>query len=118
RRGTVSLRQRPKGAAVENVDSERLEAMTTGELVRHALDEAKLLARAEVLHAKEELKNELAKAKLAGALGGAAVVLALSAVSVLFVLIGIALPFNETIGLLFVFGAVIVYVAWCAFAAI
>src|SRR5207244_3914132 len=104
-----------KELRVENVDTERLRSMTTGELVRHALDEAKLLARAEVLHAKEELRDELARAKLTGALGGAAVALLLSAVSVLFVLVGIALPFKEPVGLLIVFGALLVVAAGCAF---
>jgi len=102
---------------VENVDSERLKEMSTGELVRHALDEAKLLARAEVLHARQELKEELARAKLTGALGAAALVLALSAVSVLFMAIGISLPFKEAVGLLIVFGALLVIAAGCAFAA-
>ena len=99
---------------MENVDNERLKAMSTGELVRHALDEAKLLARAEVLHAKEEMKEELARAKLSGVLGGAAFALLLSALSVFFVMIGIVLPMKEWLGLLVVFAALLVIAASCA----
>ena len=59
--------------------------MSTSELVRIALGEAQLLAKAEVLHAKEELRAELKAAKVSGILIGAGGAAALCAVSVLLV---------------------------------
>lgn len=71
---------------------EQLRHLSTAELVRHALDEAKLLVKAEVLAAKRELKEELVAAKRAGILLGASAVLALCGLAALFVALGIALP--------------------------
>lgn len=73
-------------------DSEQLRRMSTADLVRHAMDEARLLVKAEVLHAKTELRTEIAQAKMTGIFIGAALVLALCGMSALFVAIGIALP--------------------------
>jgi uncharacterized membrane protein YqjE len=98
---------------VETPDSERLRQMTSAELVRHALDETKLLARAEILHAKTELKEEAARAKVSGILIGAALALVLSALSALFVLVGIALPLSEPAGLLIVFAALLLVACTC-----
>ncbi|MFL5319659.1 MAG: phage holin family protein [Myxococcaceae bacterium] len=66
--------------------------MPTADLVRHAVDEARLLVKAEVLNAKLEIKEELQLAKKTGIFIGAAAVLALCGLSSLFVALGIALP--------------------------
>ncbi len=71
---------------------EDLSHLSTPHLIRQAMEEAKLLVKAEVLHAKTELKEELRAAKLAGILLGAGAVLALCALSVLFVALALALP--------------------------
>lgn len=81
-----------------HLDEARLRELSTGQLIRHAIAEARLLARAEILHAKGELKGELARAKVAGILMGAAGVLALSALSVLFVAIAAALGLPHAVG--------------------
>lgn len=73
-------------------DDEQLRRMPTADLVRHAVDEARLLVKAEVLNAKRELKEEIAVAKKSGIFLGAAMVLALCGLSALFVALGIALP--------------------------
>jgi uncharacterized membrane protein YqjE len=79
---------------VQPVD-QRLQEMATTELVHHALDELKLLVRAEVLHAKQELREELAQTKRVAVLFGAAVGGALCGLSVLFVALAVALPLPE-----------------------
>lgn len=86
-----------------NLDSERLdrmqlEGLSTAELVKHALAEARLLAKAEVLHAKKELKEELKAARTSGILLGAGVVLSLLALSALVVALGLALPLGPVLG--------------------
>jgi hypothetical protein len=73
-------------------DDEQLRRMPTADLVRHAVDEARLLVKAEVLNAKREMKEELQVAKKSGIFIGAAMVLALCGLSSLFVALGIALP--------------------------
>ena len=75
-----------------NQDQEQLRHMSTAELVKHAVEEAKLMAKAEILHAKQELREEIADAKRSGIFLGAAMVLALCGLSALFVALGIALP--------------------------
>lgn len=90
-----------------------IRAMSTPELVRHALDEAKLLARAEVLHAKAELRDELRQAKQAGGFIGAAVALALGAISVLLVALAISLPLTTVGGLLVVAAAALLLAGAC-----
>ena len=77
---------------MQTTEQEQLHGLSTADLVRHALEEARLLAKAEVLHAKEELKQELGAAKTAGILLGACATLALTALSVLFVALALALP--------------------------
>lgn len=74
-----------------HLDELQLRKLSTTDLIRHALAEAQLLAKAEVLQAKHELKAELKQAKTAGILFGAAGVLALCGLSVLFVAIAAAL---------------------------
>jgi predicted ABC-class ATPase len=76
----------------ERLDRRQLEALSTVELIRHAIEEAKLLARAEVLHAKKELREELHRGVVAGILLGSAGALALAGLAALFVAAGLALP--------------------------
>jgi hypothetical protein len=71
--------------------------LSTVDLVNRAVEEARLLARAEILHAKEELKAELRSALVGGALFGAAGALALCALSVLFVAVALALPWRHVL---------------------
>lgn len=84
----------------EILDEEQLRTMTTGELVRHALAEAKLLARAEVLHAKQELKEELTLAKTSAVLLGVGGVLALCGLSALFVGLALLVPIKSWLSVL------------------
>ncbi len=86
----------------ERLERRQLESLSTAELVRHALEEARLLARAEVLHAKKELQEELKAARTAGILLGAGGVLALVALTALLVAVGLALPLAHWLGVLLV----------------
>lgn len=86
----------------ERLERRQLESLSTAELVRHALDEARLLARAEVLHAKKELREELKAARTAGLLLGAGGVLGLMGLAALFVMVGLALPVAQWLGVLLV----------------
>ena len=60
----------------QRLDEAQLRNMSTVELVRHAMTEMKLLIRAEMLHARTELKAELKEARNAGIMIGIAVFLA------------------------------------------
>jgi hypothetical protein len=96
---------RPVGSADDRglkLDEAQLRKLSTADLIRHALAEARLLARAEVVHAKHELKTELSLAKTAGVLFGVASVLALSGVAVLFVALAAALGLSVAVGALIV----------------
>lgn len=86
----------------ERLERSQLESLSTAELIRHALAETRLLVKAEVLHAKKELREELKAAKKAGIFLGAGAVLALAALPVLFVALGLALPLGEALGVLLV----------------
>ncbi len=66
--------------------------LSTSELIRHALDEARLLARAEVAHARLELREELRAARAAGIALGVAATLGLCGLALLFVALAAALP--------------------------
>ena len=92
------------------LDEAQLRDMSTAELVRHAIEEARLLAKAEVLYAKQELKDELKAAKMGGIFLGAAFVLALCGLAVLFAVIAVALPIAEWLSFLIV-GVVLVAIA-------
>ncbi|RKG95916.1 phage holin family protein [Corallococcus sp. CA053C] len=94
----------------ERLERTQLETLSTPELIRHALSETRLLVKAEVMHAKKELKQELQAAKTAGILLGAGAVLALTSLAVLFVALGLALPLGAAVGVLIV-GAVLLLVA-------
>jgi ABC-type multidrug transport system fused ATPase/permease subunit len=94
----------------EQLERRQLESLSTAELVRHAIDEARLLARAEILHAKKELKEEVKAARSAGILLGAGGVLGLVGLSALLVAVGLALPLAQWLGVLLV-GVFLVLVA-------
>ena len=74
------------------------------------MDEARLLVRAEVLVARQELQDEVASAKTAGILAGAGLGLALSGLSLLFVALAAALPLTLWLAALLV-GIVLLLVA-------
>ncbi|MCY1000364.1 phage holin family protein [Myxococcus sp. MISCRS1] len=94
----------------ERLERSQLESLSTAELIRHALAETRLLVRAEVLHAKKELRDELKAARTAGILIGAGAVLALTSLAVLFVALGLAMPLGAALGVLLV-GVVLLAVA-------
>ena len=76
----------------QRLDEAQLRNMSTVELVRHAMTEMKLLVRAEVLHARTELKDELREARNAGILLGGAVFLAPVGLAIALMAIILALP--------------------------
>ncbi|WNG30858.1 phage holin family protein [Cystobacter fuscus] len=94
----------------EQLERRQLESLSTAELIRHAIDEARLLARAEILHAKKELKEEVKAARSAGILLGAGAVLGLVGLAALLVAVGLALPLAQWLGVLLV-GVFLVLVA-------
>lgn len=92
----------------ERLDEQQLRSMSTSELVRMALGEARLLARAEVLHAKQELKAEVKAAKGSGILIGAGGAAVLCAVAVLLVALSLLFPISEPLAVALVGGVVLV----------
>ena len=76
----------------QRLDESELRNMSTVQLVRHAMTEMKLLIRAEVLHARTELKQELKEARNAGILLGVALFLAPTGLAVALMAIVLALP--------------------------
>lgn len=100
---------------LERMEEAQLRSLPTAHLVRQALEEAKLLAKAEVLHAKAEFREELEAAKAGGVLLGAAAALALCGLPLLFVALALTLPLAEPLAAL-VIGiallAVAVGLAW------
>jgi Flp pilus assembly protein TadB len=102
----------------ERLERSQLETLSTAELVRHALTEAKLLVKAEVLHAKKELREEIKAARTSGILLGAGVVLALCGVAALFVALGLALPLSPWLGVLLVGVAILLIAAGLAWAGV
>lgn len=76
----------------QRLDEAQLRNMSTVELVRHAFVEMKLLIRAEALHARTELKEELGEARTAGILLGGALLLAPAGLAVALMAIVLALP--------------------------
>ncbi|EPX61097.1 hypothetical protein D187_000880 [Cystobacter fuscus DSM 2262] len=94
----------------EQLERRQLESLSTAELIRHAIDEARLLARAEILHAKKELKEEVKAARSAGILLGAGAVLGLVGLAAMLVAVGLALPLAQWLGVLLV-GVFLVLVA-------
>lgn len=84
----------------ERLERSQLETLSTAELVRHALAEARLLVKAEVLHAKKELREEVKAAQTSGILLGVAATLALCGLAALIVAGGLALPLRAWLGVL------------------
>ena len=72
--------------------------LSTVELVRRAVEESRLLVKAEILHAKKEVREELSAALASGVLFGVAATLVLAGLAVLFVMIALALPVPEVAG--------------------
>jgi hypothetical protein len=87
---------------------------STPDLLRHVLDEAKLLARAEVAVGREEIKAEVNRAKGAGVALGIAGALAVCALSLFLVAIALALPMADWGGALLVAVVVLVFAAIAA----
>jgi uncharacterized membrane protein YqjE len=88
--------------------------MSTNELVRRAMSEARLLAKAELLHAKVELAEEVRAARVSGVFAGGAVALALMGLALLLTAGADALPVPLWVGALFVAGGVLLLAAVCA----
>ena len=76
----------------QRLDEAQLRNLSTPDLVRHAMTEMKLLVRAEVVHARAELKQELKEARNAGILFGAALFLAPAGLGITLMAIVLALP--------------------------
>jgi hypothetical protein len=60
-------------------------SLSTNELFRRAMSEARLLAKAELLHAKVELSHEVRAARVSGVCLGGGAAMALVALAMLFV---------------------------------
>lgn len=97
-----------------HLGQDRLRTMSTPELVRQAISELKLLARAEILYAREELKQDLRRAKVAGILIGVALTLSLCGFALIFVAVALALPLPEPGASLLVAAVLIGSSAACA----
>lgn len=102
----------------ERLEREQLETLSTTDLVRHALVEARLLVKAEVLHAKKELREEIKAARTSGILLGAGAVLALVGVTMLFVTLALALPLAKWLAALIVAVVVLAVGGGLAFAGV
>jgi Flp pilus assembly protein TadB len=102
----------------ERLEREQLESLSTAELIRHAIEEARLLARAEVLHAKKELREEVKAARTAGILLGAGGVLGLGGLAALFVAVGLSLPLVPWLGVLLVGAFLVLLAGGLAFAGV
>lgn len=102
----------------QELDATQLRSMGTGELMRHALEETRLLVKAELLHAKQELRDEVKGARTAGILLGITLGLSLSALTLFFVALALALPLSEPLAVLLVavgllvIGGVLGALAW------
>jgi hypothetical protein len=85
------------------------------QLVQRALEEAKLLLQAELLHAKQELRQDLDRAKTAGILIGVAASLGVCGLSALFVALAATLPLPFPPAVAIVGGALLIAggaIAW------
>ena len=88
--------------------------LSTNELVRRAMTEARLLAKAELLHAKVELAHEVKAARVSGMLLGVAGALSLVVLTLLLTAAADALALPLWAGALVVAGVVGVLAALCA----
>ncbi len=92
--------------------------MSTNELVRRAMYEARLLAKAELLHAKVELTQEARAARFSGVFLGGAAALSVVGLALLFTagVAALALPLWAGAligaGVVFVLAALCVAIAW------
>jgi uncharacterized membrane protein YqjE len=102
----------------QRLDEAQLRNMSTPELVRHAMTEMKLLVRAEVLHARTELKEELREARNAGILLGAALFLAPAGLAIALMAIVLALPADRWLWSLIVGFVVLALAAVLVFLAV
>lgn len=125
-RAARDIGERPRGRRAEHAEQtrvsmssavaaeqDRLRSMSTAALVKQAISEVKLLAKAEVLHAKQELKEELQNAKVAGILLGVCLGIGLCGLSVLFVALALALPLPQSVAALIVGGLLVLAAAAC-----
>lgn len=96
--------------AEQRLDEAQLRNMSTVELVRQAMTEMKLLVRAELLHARTELQQELREARNAGILLGAAIFLAPAGLAIALLAIVFALPTAQWLWAL-VLGALVLVLA-------
>lgn len=94
-------------------EQQQLHGMTTAALMRQALSEIRLLAKAEVLHARLELQDELREAKSAGILLGCCLGLSFCGLSVGFVALALALPVTKWVAALIVAGVLLAMAAVC-----
>lgn len=111
-RGRVAVERR------KAVESWRMpeKDLSTNELVRRAMSEARLLAKAELLHAKVELAQEVRAARFSAALLGGTAALALVGLAMLFTAGAAALALPLWAGALI--GAGVAFVLAALFAAI
>jgi hypothetical protein len=100
-------------SAGKQTEREMLETVPTTALLKQALSDIKLLAKAELLHARLELKEELLQAKTAGILLGCCVGLLICGASVAFVGVALALPVAEPAAAFLVAGFLLVVAAVC-----
>lgn len=84
----------------QRLDEAQLRNMSTVDLIRHAMTEMKLLVRAEVVHARTELKSELREARNAGILIGMALCLAPAGLAIALLAVVFALPFEQWVSTL------------------
>lgn len=100
---------------LESMEEAQLRSVPTAKLVRQALEEARLLAKAEVMHAKAELRGELKAAKASGIFLGAAGALGVCGLALLLVALALALPLPGAPGALLVGAGVFLVAAVLGF---
>lgn len=102
----------------QRLDEAQLRNMSTVDLVRHAMTEMKLLIRAEALHARTELRQELKEARNAGILLGAALSLGPAGLAVSLMAIVLALPDRQWIWALLLGVVVLAFAGLLVFLAV
>ncbi|MGZ6081369.1 MAG: phage holin family protein [Myxococcaceae bacterium] len=102
----------------QRLDEAQLRAMSTVELVRHAMTEMKLLIRAEMLHARMELKAELREARNAGIMIGIAVFLGPAGLAVALMALVLGLPIAQWLSALLLGILVLLVAGLLAFLAV
>ncbi|MGZ3447714.1 MAG: phage holin family protein, partial [Myxococcaceae bacterium] len=91
---------------------------STVDLVRHAMTEMKLLIRAEMLHARMELKAELREARNAGIMIGIAVFLGPAGLAVALMALVLGLPIAQWLSALLLGILVLLVAGLLAFLAV